>query len=95
MVTVKPKIMQTAFKVLSCNPNQDGKFVWKLQTSKKVTTFGVEKVVTRTYYIGGMPVEVAVDSIIQEDMSKFEIKEYPFANPDTGEVIPLKWLHAK
>lgn len=83
------------FKVLSSTQNQKGGFVWKLQTITPVKVFGIEKSVTRTYYIGGMPAAATVGSELKEDLNKFDITEREFAHPETGEQLMLKWLHAK
>jgi hypothetical protein len=89
----------TKFKVASCNPNKEGKFVWKLIVEVSVKVFGINKTVKRTYYLGGMPAAVNVGTEMMEDMDKFEVKEYAYNLVDekTGEatVLMLKWLHAK
>lgn len=89
----------TKFKVASCNPNKEGKFVWKLIVEVEVKVFGINKMVKRTYYIGGMPAAVNIGAEMVEDLDKFEIREYAYNRVDekTGEVTPLmlKWLHAK
>lgn len=92
--------MKKTFIVLGCNPSNEGKtFVWKLAVESKVSVFGVEKTVKRTYYIGGMPEQAEKGATFQENMDKFEIVERPFEVVDeqTGETttVMLKWLHAK
>ena len=71
--------MKQKFKVISCNANKSGGFVWKLQTTAMVTVFGINKTVKRTYYLGGMPQAINVGVELEEDINKFEIKEYPTA----------------
>lgn len=86
---------QKTFTVLGSNPSNQGKtFVWKLQVIEEVNCFGINKAVKRTYYIGGMPSEIAVGTEIKEDLNKFEIVEREFITKD-GNKIMLKWLHAK
>jgi len=91
--------MNTKFTVVASTANQKGGFVWKLTANQEVTVFGVKKLISRTYYIGGMPSAAAIGAVIEEDMAKFDVieREFQFPNKDTGEVetINLKWLHAK
>jgi hypothetical protein len=92
--------MKQKFIVLGCNPSNEGKtFVWKLQSTVIAEAFGIKKTVKRTYYIGGMPEEIAAGTELVEDMAKFEVTERPYDVTDdiTGEVttIMLKWLHVK
>ena len=83
-----------SFKVLACNPSNEGKtFVWKLAIVTEAVVFGIKKSVTRTYYIGGMPQQAAIGTVLQEDLSKFNVVERPFETEDG--VIMLKWLHVK
>jgi hypothetical protein len=88
--------MNSKFKVVACNPSNEGKtYVWKLVIETKATVFGIEKNVKRTFYIGGMPASVEIGKEFTEDLSKFTVTERPFEQPETGEVIMLKWLHVK
>ena len=87
--------MKVTFEVVGCNPNKEGNYVWKLLANEEREVFGVKKMVKRTFYIGNMPKEVEKGTKLIEDMAKFNVKEYDFALPDTGEVIQLSWLHAK
>ena len=87
--------MKVAFKVVKSTKNAKGTFVWKLEVNTTIKAFGVEKQVKRTFYIGNMPVAGVIDSVIEEDLNRFEIREYAFAHPETGEQLMLKWLHAK
>lgn len=88
--------MKKVFTVISSTESNNGTtFVWKLVTAEEVTVFGVKKSVKRTYYIGGMPVAAKVGDTISEDIRKFEIVERPYDNPETGETMMLRWLHAK
>lgn len=83
------------FKVLSSNENKTGGFVWKMEVVTEETVFGLKKSVKRTYYIGGMPQPAKIGTEFSEDLNKFTIKTYPFPHPETGEMLDLKWLHAK
>lgn len=88
--------MELEFTVVGSNPSNEGKtHVWKLQTNTTVSAFGLKKNVVRTYYIGGMPAEAEKGKVIKEKLDKFEIVERAFVNPETGELVQLKWLHAK
>jgi hypothetical protein len=87
--------MNITFTVAKSTPNKTGGHVWKLSANETVRVFGVEKVIKRTYYIGGMTVAGVVGTQIVEDINRFEIKEYEFAHPETGEIMNLKWLRAK
>jgi hypothetical protein len=83
------------FTIAQSNPNKTGGYVWKLTTEFVSKVFGIEKLVKRTFYIGNMPVEGVVNTKIKQDMDAFEVKEYAFQHPDTGEMLNLKWLHVK
>jgi hypothetical protein len=94
--------MKVTFTVVSCNPNKDGGFVFKLENIEEVQAFGMTKNIKRTYYIGGMPQEVAVGTKFEEELNNFEIKERSYVietEDDAGnakeETIWLKWLHVK
>lgn len=90
--------MKVKFTVVTCNPNEKGGFVFKLLVVENATAFGMTKEIKRTYYIGGMPAEVAVGQEFEEDLDKFEIVEraYEIVNDQNErEVIYLKWLHVK
>lgn len=89
-------IMKIEFEVTKCTPSNEGKtFVWTLVYTTLAKVFGIEKTVKRTYYIGGMPSEIPVGTKLSESMDRFEVKEYPFPHPESGEVMMLKWLHVK
>lgn len=87
--------MDIKFTVVKSTPNKTGGHVWKLEAKDVVKCFGVEKTVKRTYYIGGMPAEGKLGTEIVENMSNFEVKEYEFAHPESGEMMNLKWIHIK
>ena len=91
--------MKIKFTVVTCNPNEKGGFVFKLEVVELAKVFGMTKSVKRTYYIGGMPEAVEVGTEFEEEMDNFEVKEYDytFRNEETGndETIQLKWLHVK
>lgn len=71
--------MKISFTVTKSTKNQKGSFVLTLKYTEKVQFFGQIKDVTRTCYLGGMPNEVAVNTVIVEDTDNFYIKEYPTA----------------
>jgi hypothetical protein len=90
--------MKIKLKVVQCNPNQTGGFVLKLEVNEEAKVFGMVKNVKRTYYIGGMPQAVAVDTVFEEEMSHFNIDELPYEiinDNNEKEVIYLKWLRVK
>ena len=94
--------MKVLFTVVTCNPNKEGGFVFKLETIEEAKAFGMVKSIKRTYYIGGMPEAVEVGAQFEEEMNNFEIKErsYVIETEDTEgnkkeETIWLKWLHVK
>jgi hypothetical protein len=88
--------MKLQFKVVGSSPSNEGKtHVWKLLVEELVKVFGVEKTIKRTYYIGGMTAEGKEGTIIEEDMNRFVVTPREFVNPETAEVMTLKWLHAK
>lgn len=88
--------MKLTFKVVASNPSNEGKtHVWKLEVNTTQNVFGINKPVKRTFYIGGMPSEGTVGAELIEDIDRFNIVEREFANPETGEVMLLKWLHVK
>jgi hypothetical protein len=90
--------MKVKFTVVSCNPNQNQGFVFKLETIEQATAFGLTKTIKRTYYIGGMPEAVEVGKEFEEDIDKFEIVERPYEIVNENqerEIIYLKWLHVK
>ncbi len=98
-ISNKTLFMSSIFKVIGCNPSNEGKtFVWKLEVIvSDVLVFGIKKTVKRTYYIGGMPSEVKVNTEIKEDLAKFEIVERPYSYVEDNETVTinLKWLHVK
>jgi len=67
------------FTVASCKPNQTGGFVWKLTVIDTAEAFGIVKTFKRTYYIGGMTAAIAIGTVIEEDISKFNIMQRPAA----------------
>lgn len=82
------------FNIASSNPNSKGGFVTKLTNSVTVPTIFGDKTKSETYYVSGskqMPVGESIDL----DLSQWGIVTYPFTNPDTAEVIDLKWLTLK
>lgn len=50
-----------------------------MKYKETVLFFGQSKEVTRTVYLGGMPNEIAVGTVIEEDTANFYIQEYPTA----------------
>ena len=81
------------FKVLRCTPNSKGGFVWTLQTETKAQAFGVEKVITRTWYIGNMPKafsdkELKKGIFLEEDLDRFDIvpRKWTFATDAEGKI---------
>jgi hypothetical protein len=94
--------MKVKFTVVTCNPNKEGGFVFKLENIEEVKAFGMIKSIKRTYYIGGMPQEVPVGTEFEEELNNFEIKERSYvidtedeAGNSKQETIWLKWLHVK
>lgn len=88
--------MFVTFTITQSTPSNEGKtFVWKLEANFVVKAFGVEKSVRRVFYIGGMPIEGVIGSIVKEDLNNFTIVERAWPNPETGEKMLLKWLHVK
>lgn len=84
------------FKVISSNPNKKDGFVTKIhrETTVKHPIFG-NKVKRETYYISGTT-QLAVDSEIPGNvLEDFRVQERQMLLEDTGEIIPLKWLHLK
>lgn len=69
----------TKFIVKSSNPNKQGKYVLKLSADVTVHVFGQNKTIKRTFYIGGMTQPVVVGTIIEEDLSRFDITKRPVA----------------
>ena len=87
--------MNKNFEVTKCTPSNEGKtFVWTLVVIEKTKVFGIEKLVKRTYYIGGMPQEVKVGVKFTEDLAKFDVVEREFVSEE-NEKMMLKWLHVK
>lgn len=78
------------YEVISSNPNQKGGFVTKIQ-GNQTTVFGAKKV---TYYVSGT-LQLTVGQQVKLDINEWKIATYPFANPETGEIMELKWLHLK
>lgn len=102
--------MKVKFTVVTCNPNKEGGFVFKLETIEEVKAFGMIKNIKRTYYIGGMPAAVEPGVQFEEELNNFEIKERSYVIDKTDEnddpildvdgmpvqeTIWLKWLHVK
>lgn len=60
------------------------------------TVFGTMRQ-SETYYaaVKADSVKVAVDDVISLNPDQFNVRERPFANPETGEEIMLKWLSLK
>jgi hypothetical protein len=83
------------FEVAKCTKNEQGNYVWKLVCNSVEKVFGVEKPVKRTYYIGNMMKEAPVGTKFVEDLDNFNIKQYDYPHPETGEVLNLSWLHVK
>ena len=82
------------FTVISSNPNQEGGFVTKIRHSfEKKTEFGMKKSVL-TLYVSGSE-QLTEGNKVQINPQDWTIKEYPYALPDTGEIVNLKWLHLK
>lgn len=83
------------FEVISSNPSNEGKtFVTKITNKVVVKTFAGDKTKSETYYISGSK-QLKVGAKVEVDLDIFNVMEHPFENPDTGEVIQLKWLHLK
>lgn len=92
----KTLFMNTKFTVVACNPSNEGKtFVWKLSANQTAKVFGITKTIKRTYYIGGMPSQVAIGHELEEDLIRFDVVEREFEHPESGEKLMLKWLHVK
>jgi hypothetical protein len=85
------------FTVTNCTPNKTNGFVWTLTVDETATVFGITKNVKRTYYIGGMPADAKVGDQFQEDLSRFDVVERPFAYTENGTTttMMLKWLHVR
>lgn len=88
--------MNKQFTVSKCTPsNNNTTFVWTLTVEEKAKVFGIDKLVKRTYYIGGMPQAVAIGTQFTEDLAKFDIVEREFVAEDGEEPMKLKWLHVR
>jgi hypothetical protein len=87
--------MNLTFEVAKCTETKEKKFVWKLVVNTPVQVFGLTKIIKRTYYIGGMPSAVEIGTKFTEDFDKFEVQEFEFMHPETGEMMKLKWLMTK
>lgn len=83
-----------SFKIVSSNPNSKGGFVTKLQNSVTVSTIFGDKTKSETYYVSG-PRQMPIGESVDLDLNEWGIVTYPFTNPETGEVIDLKWLTLK
>lgn len=70
-------------------------FIHKIVVDKSVEVLGVTKIAKLTYYIA-LPAIAGVEGTEYElDFNLFSITERPFAHPETGEQLMLKWLHIK
>ena len=74
----------TKFTVKSSNLNKQGRYVIKLSADVTVFVFGQTKTIKRTFYIGGMTQSVAIGTVLEEDLSKFDITERKVAMVDDG-----------
>jgi hypothetical protein len=81
------------FTVAACTQTKENKFVWKLHVIHSAEAFGIVKEIKRTYYIGGMPKELPVGTVIADTLDKFKIVERPCAvitdprHTDAGKVM--------
>lgn len=83
------------FTVIQSNPNNKGGFVTKIQRVVSSSTVFGEKTSKLTYYVSGSK-QLPVDSKVSLDIERdWRVATYPFANPETGEIMELKWLHLK
>jgi hypothetical protein len=82
------------FNIVSSNPNSKGGFVTKLTNSVTVPTIFGDKTKSETYYVSGS-LQMTIGESVDLDLDAWSIVTYPFTNPDTGEVIDLKWLTLK
>lgn len=86
--------MKAEFTVRKCTKNQKGAYLLTLDYKEKVMIFGEPKEVSRTVYLGGMPNEKAVGTVISEDTDNFYTKVYPAAlvskNDGSKEVMEIK-----
>jgi hypothetical protein len=83
------------FKVITSNPSNEGKsFVTKINHTSTVATVFGDKTKSETYYVSGSK-QLVADAEVEFNMDMFQVKEYPFDNPATGETLMLKWLHLK
>lgn len=66
------------------------------QTEVDLGVFGKkDKKVTYYMAVQAGTHQLEVDQEVELPMDKLEVVERPFTNEETGEVIMLKWLHAK
>ena len=75
----------------------NGNRIVKMQHKTEVATVLGTMWKSETYYaaIKADSVSVTKDQQIELDPSQFTVTERPFANPETGEEIMLKWLSLK
>ena len=92
--------MKAKFKVLKCTPKADGKgFVWTLEATYTAKCFNVEKTVVRKYYIGNMSAQVEAGTIVEDDITRYDIKVWPYTFTPEGMTekvtIDCHWLHLR
>jgi len=87
-----------AFKVVSIGDvTSNGNRIVKMQNKIEVSTVMGTMRRSETYYaaVKADDVAVEVDAEIELDLTMFHVIERPFAHPETGEEIMLKWLSLK
>ena len=75
----------------------NGNRIVKMQNKIEVSTPMGTMRRSETYYaaVKDGDVSVSVDESVDIDLAMFNVVERPFAHPETGEEIMLKWLSLK
>ena len=78
-------------------PTSNGNRIVKMQHKVETETILGMMRSSETFYVAvkADTVKVAVGEIIEFDPSGYQVTERPFAHPETGEEIMLKWLSQK
>ena len=82
------------FIVASCNANQKGGFVVKLQNKTTIDLGALgKKDKSETFYISVNKAQ-KIGANVDVPMDMFKVQAYPFVTPE-GQTMDLNWLHLK
>lgn len=82
--------------VVKCTESVNGGYVAKLQSpSEIVVVCGLPMQTSQQTYYAKTTVEQAVDTEFDIDLEMFDVNLREYTNPETGELLYLKWLNVK